>query len=131
MRRILITLSILGLAVLAPTSSQAGYAAGDSASCTKYSDGSGYCSGTMRGFRKSGGANDQVSLYITWAGLVSFNANLNNKGYSCLFSTSSTSLMQFATAVTQANGYFVISWDSGGACGYSYYYQGSAYSTYP
>jgi len=131
MRRILITLSILGLAALAPASSQAGYAAGDSASCTKYSDGSGYCSGTMRGFRKSGGANDQVYLYITAAGMVNFTANLNSKGYACVFSTSTTSIVQFATAVTQANGYFVISWDSSGACGTSYYYQGSAYSTYP
>jgi hypothetical protein len=130
MRRLLITLSVLGFVALTPESSQAGYVAADSASCTKYSDGSGYCSGTMRGFRQSSGTYDQAIFYVTPT-FVSFNASLAGTGYGCMFSTTSVGIMAFATAATQTNGYFLVSWDSNGYCGTSYYYQGSSYSTNP
>jgi len=131
MRRIWLTLSIFGLAVLVPASSQAGYVAIDSASCTKDADGSGFCTGTLRGFRKSGGANDRATFSLQ-NGLVTFSATLNGKNYVCGFygPADNTYAWLFAQAVTQGNGTFLIAWDTTGGCTTNGYTQGSPYSTY-
>jgi len=130
MRRILTLISSIGLVALAPASAWAGSVAADTASCTKFSDGTGgYCTGTLRAFRQSPNASDQVTFYVTPTGLATFQATLGGKSYACMFATAAT-VMQFVTAVTQTNGRFLVSWDATGGCSTSYYYQGSAYTNY-
>ena len=130
MRRMWLTFSIFALAALVPASSLAGYAAPDSAFCTKEADGSGYCRGTLRGFRKSAGANDQANFSVK-GGLVTFSASLNGKSYACGFYTRPDFGVPFAAAVTQTNGYFLITWVADGNCDITTHTHGSSYTSYP
>lgn len=132
MRRMWLTFSIFALAALVPASSLAGYATADFASCTKEADGTGYCRGTLRGFRKSPGANDQANFNVQGA-LVSFSASLNGKSYACVFNGSAAAVdyRLFAMGVTQTNGFFLIAWGPDGLCATNGYAHGSSYTSYP
>lgn len=111
-------LLIVGLA----TPASAGQASGAPASCYKYSDGSGYCSGTFRGFRNAVGSSyAQFLAYPTT--LLAFYGRYGTTSYSCYRGVSSgddigVHMVERWPMAAAPDTYFEIDWDSGGTCNY-------------
>lgn len=115
------------LAALAvPGRSEAGDTSYVSPDCVKYSDGSGYCRGSMLGFRNSpytdAWAVFETNLTNNW---TYFFAKYNGQYFAC-YPDAATSA-RFASAMA-ANGYFYVRWDTTSTCTTLYVFnESSAY----
>lgn len=128
---LLLTVSVVGLA---STKSYAGWQFTPGAYCTKLSDGSGYCNGSMIGFRNATDPSAYAYFGLSYSSgslSGSFSAYLNGVYYSCtaapaMYQPLSTSIGNGLTAVPlpiwqqaltpQAT--FMIQWNSSGGCYY-------------
>jgi hypothetical protein len=106
------------LGIMLANSAFAGSPPDNYASCYKYADGSGYCQGTLQGFRNSSGADDLVSIltYSRFSGFeeLSFYARHLNINYTC--ESSSSLLLTQARAISGTNFVFRIEWNTSGTC---------------
>ncbi len=101
-------------ALVMPAVSQAGDGAQFSPDCVKYTDGSGYCRGSMKGFRNSSFADSWVSFEMEVAlGWSTFYARHNGQNYTC-YPDQATSA-RFASAMA-SNGYFYVKWNASAVC---------------
>ncbi len=120
---------MLGAAMLASATVDAGYVNNDGAYCTKDSTGAGYCYGNMRGFRNDPGANTYAEFTVQQdSNFFWFSANYNDQYFGCTFQDSSTK-DAFKTLVGQTNGWFNINWDANGSCYFGYAYKGSRFGS--
>jgi hypothetical protein len=115
------------LATLAvPGRSEAGDSSYVLPDCVKYTDGSGYCRGSMKGFRNSSYADAWATFEADITGSWTyFFARYNNQYFSCYPNTDTSS--RYASALA-ANGYFYVRWDSSATCTTLYVFnESSAY----
>jgi hypothetical protein len=123
-----VSLAALGFGSVA----SAGYTY-EASSCFQNADGSGYCTGTMRGWRYNEQSTSYATFYETDAGTKYFIARYTVSGapsagtYSC--TPDSAVGAMWAEAVAN-RGRFSIYWNTSGACYALYLYNGSAYSTF-
>lgn len=111
-------------ALVAPGVSQAGDATQYVPECVKYTDGSGYCRGSMKGFRNSTYADAWVQFETDVAtGWTYFFARYNGLGYGCYPDTASSA--RFASAMA-SNGYFMVRWNASAVCTNMYVFNESA-----
>jgi hypothetical protein len=93
--------------------------------CTVYSDNSGFCEGTFRGFQATTNGADYVTFAYRTSGTSYFGASLNGRQYTCYPSTTMQGLwdkMQFLTESLWA-----ITWDATGTCTAMSFQNSSAY----
>lgn len=114
------------------SSALAGYT-GQSAFCTAYSDGSGFCYGSFLGFRNHPNSLVFASFTDSESGYREFSAR---------YAPDSTSAAQFYgcmpgdavkplwSAAIQHRGYFYISWGANGLCNRLHLANGSQYSNF-
>jgi hypothetical protein len=123
--------AMCGLVLLAvPGAIRAGYVSLDWGGCTKDASGSGYCYGTMRGFKNGPDINDRAEFYSNHDGIVSFYGRWAGQTYSCVFPIPSTpTVREFASFVAATNGFFVVMFNASGGCTYGYAYRGSGYGS--
>lgn len=114
------------VALVAPAS--AGQSSSPPAYCVRNSDGSGYCTGTFRGFRNATGSSyAQFTAYPTT--LLSFYGRYGTTSVSCYRSVSSSTdeigsgMIQRWPMGAPADTYFEIDWDSSGKC--TYFFSGT------
>lgn len=101
-------------ALAAPGRSEAGDSYSYAPNCSKNADGSGYCQGSMKGFRNSTYADAyatfEINLVNNW---TYFYARYNNQSFSCY--PDATTADRYAAALA-SNGYFYVVWNSSGTC---------------
>lgn len=118
---------VLAVAALAaPGRSEAGDSYSYPPNCSKNADGSGYCQGSMKGFRNStyadAWAQFEIDVASNW---TYFFARYNNQYFSCY--PDATTSNRFASAMAE-NGYFYVVWNSSGTCTTMYVFnESSAY----
>jgi hypothetical protein len=122
------------VSVSVPASSEAGYQYPNAAFCWKSTDGSGYCSGTMSGFRNNSDAGAYAGFVSTELSTgQTFYASVNGGFYACgvlpAYGTP-TSLVNMWPTAANFRGLFEISWNSSGACTTLSLYNGSAYASF-
>ena len=111
-------------ALVAPGASQAGDSTQFSPDCVKYSDGSGYCRGSMKGFRNSSFADAWVQFETDVGnGWTFFFARYNGRSFACY--PDSASSARFASALA-SNGYFEVRWNPSAVCTNLYVYNESS-----
>jgi len=99
----------------------------DGAYCAKNPDGSGWCGGTMRGFRNDPGPNTYALFALGHDGTFGFTANYGNQYFRCDFATPPAPAFQ--SAVASGNGYFNVYWNAAGSCYWGFAYRGSGYGS--
>lgn len=123
-----VSLAALGFGTVA----SAGYTY-EADSCFQNADGSGYCYGTMRGWRYNDQATSYATFYETDAGTKAFIARYTVSGapspgtYSC--TPDATVAAMWSDAILN-RGRFYIYWNTSGTCYSLSLYNGSAYSTF-
>ena len=125
MKNVLLTLGAVFVFCMLPGVAHAGADNSNWAYCTKAADGSGYCSGSPAGFKKSPGAGDQSKFISTTYGYVWFNAYLANVNYTCTFPFNSANTNNLYNLLMLNRGEFNISWDKTGTCTYVEIYNSS------
>ena len=99
----------------------------ESAYCYRAADLSGYCYGTMRGFRMSTDPNASANFQITSNGGAGFQANWGGgKPMTCTAPAGSPVAALWPIAMSN-EGYFQINWSAAGECNYLVIGNGSAY----
>jgi len=95
--------------------------------CYKNTDGSGWCYGSMRGFRTSADASAYAAFTSTATTFSSthFVASFNSDFYTCVPSSGSP-IESLWPLAHNSDLYFTIGWDSNGTCTYLYVASGSA-----
>ena len=113
-------------ALAAPGQSEAGDSYAYPPNCAKNADGSGYCQGSMKGFRYSPYADAWAQFEIDVANnWTYFFAKYNSQYFSCY--PNATTSDRFASAMA-SNGYFYVVWNSSGTCTTMYVFnESSAY----
>jgi hypothetical protein len=112
------TLFALGLIALAPFRSEAGFTSTPFSYCYKAADGSGYCQGTLAGFRANSDPNAWASLTARSAANGQwgwFYASINGSFYSCS-AFSSPVIARFGNAATAPSAVFTVFWSASGEC---------------
>lgn len=102
---------------LAPAVANAGLSS-QYAYCSKNSDGSGFCEGTMQSFLKSAdpSAYAQFSMGPLTTSTPTFQAYLNGAGYFCMATNAYPDIKQFWPQFVDARSLWWISWNSSGIC---------------
>ena len=123
-----VSLAALGLG----SAASAGYTY-EGASCYQYADSSGYCTGTLLGWRNSSQDSAYVYFYENSSNSRTFYARYMVSGatsystYSCIPDASVSAVWNEALA---HKGRFYIYWDVNGTCYNLSLYNGSAYSNF-
>jgi hypothetical protein len=124
-KKLLLCSALLGLAAI-PNDANAGRR-DESAYCSKYSDGSGTCSGSFAGFRN----HSDPGAYIMFSRPSNSNrwffAQFGSHSIACVPNASVTAV--WPDAMT-AGGYFWIDWDKYGNCTAMSHFAGSLYRNY-
>jgi hypothetical protein len=96
--------------------------------CSKNTDGSGFCQGSMQSFVKN--ADPAASAQFSMGSGSStpwFNAYLSGAGYFCLATDAYPEVKQFWPQLVNARSSWFITWNSSGICNYASVSNASAY----
>jgi hypothetical protein len=112
MKRLLLASTMM----LLPTLAHAGVQATDTANCVVHTDGSGFCSGTLAGFRNSSGGGDYAGFQVSTINRF-FQASFGGKYFMCVSSTDVPGGMdQQGWVAASATRSFFVQWDKAGNC---------------
>ena len=109
----------LALFALWPARSEAGESYGPyPSSCGKNADGSGYCLGTIAGFRASSDTTAWAAFNVNTSGSISagLSAGYSGKYFNCY--TYNAPLVARISQLTTDNVVFYLAWDATGVCNY-------------
>ena len=124
---------VLSMAVLGGAGVAFAGSTTESSYCYKNTDGSGYCYGTLLGFRNNASSSTYARFYKNTSATRSFYAIYTPagataaQGYSCTPDATVSTLWDKAI---RARGYFNIQWNSSGSCTYLYLANGSQYTNF-
>lgn len=118
---------LAGLSTALPDTAFAGLEY-DWANCATFPDGTGYCEGNFRGFRKDADPTVYARLFKGADGKRIFKARINHEEYSC--EPEKPEVVASFDELMMHRDYFFIYWNEKGTCTSIDLYHGSAFSEY-